>query len=150
MTSQLNVDTIVDKAGSGGTNVKMANTSTYVSDGGTSVTQNTVQSLSKQWVSFNYASTTAVDSFNVGSLTDEATGRFLVNMTNNFSNTSYAVNYTGNAYAGESFPANVTCVAKFEYYSGGFETGAYDVVCYGGSALVDGKYNYTVAHGDLA
>ena len=34
MSSQLNVDTIVDKAGSGGTNVKMANTSTYVSDGG--------------------------------------------------------------------------------------------------------------------
>ena len=30
MSSQLNVDTIVDKAGSGGTNVKMANTSTYV------------------------------------------------------------------------------------------------------------------------
>ena len=27
MTSQLNVDTIVDKAGSGGSNVKMANTS---------------------------------------------------------------------------------------------------------------------------
>ena len=28
MTSQLNVDTIVDKAGSGGTNVKLSNTST--------------------------------------------------------------------------------------------------------------------------
>ena len=42
MTSQLNVDTIVDKAGSGGTNVKVANISTYVSDGG-AVTQNTVQ-----------------------------------------------------------------------------------------------------------
>ena len=27
MSSQLNVDTIVDKAGSGGSNVKMANTS---------------------------------------------------------------------------------------------------------------------------
>ena len=39
MTSQLNVDTIVDKAGSGGTNVKVGNTSTYVSDGG-GVTQN--------------------------------------------------------------------------------------------------------------
>ena len=39
MTSQLNVDTIVDKAGSGGSNVKMANTSTYVSDGG-ATTQN--------------------------------------------------------------------------------------------------------------
>ena len=44
MTSQLNVDTIVDKAGSGGTNVKIGNTSTYVSDSG-AVTQNTVQSL---------------------------------------------------------------------------------------------------------
>ena len=39
MTSQLNVDTIVDKAGTGGSNVKMANTSTYVSEGG--VTQRT-------------------------------------------------------------------------------------------------------------
>ena len=29
MTSQLNVDTIVDKAGSGGTNVKIANILTY-------------------------------------------------------------------------------------------------------------------------
>ena len=42
MTSQLNVDTIVDKAGSGGTNVKIGNTSTYVADGG-SASQNTVQ-----------------------------------------------------------------------------------------------------------
>ena len=46
MTSQLNVDTIVDKAGSGGSNVKMANTSTYVSEGGAK-TQNTVQGLCK-------------------------------------------------------------------------------------------------------
>jgi len=52
MTSQLNVDTIVDKAGSGGSNVKMANTSTYVSDGG-NVTQNTVQGLAKVWQSTN-------------------------------------------------------------------------------------------------
>ena len=49
MSSQLNVDTIVDKAGSGGTNVKVANTSTYVGEGG-SGTQNTVQGLNKAWV----------------------------------------------------------------------------------------------------
>ena len=55
MTSQLNVDTIVDKAGSGGSNVKMANTSTYVADGG-SATQNTVQSLVKVWAKFNGSS----------------------------------------------------------------------------------------------
>ena len=148
--STLLTDTIRKTGGSLGVDVRLKNTTVYETDNGTSVTQNMVQSLSKQWVYFNYASTTAVDSFNVDSLTDEATGRFLVNMTNNFQNTSYAVNYTGNAYAGDSFPANVTCIAKFAYYSGGFETDAYDVVCYGGSVLVDGKYNYTVAHGDLA
>ena len=49
MTSQLNVDTIVDKAGSGGTNVKIGNTSTYVAENSTT-TQNTVQSLAKVWV----------------------------------------------------------------------------------------------------
>ena len=55
MTSQLNVDTIVDKAGSGGTNVKVGNTSTYVSDAG-SVSQNTVQSLIKAWIKFSGSS----------------------------------------------------------------------------------------------
>ena len=52
MTSQLNVDTVVDKAGSGGTNVKIGNTSTYVSDVG-AVTQNTVESLVKTWWRYN-------------------------------------------------------------------------------------------------
>ena len=79
MTSQLNVDTIVDKAGSGGTNVKVANTSTYVSDGG-SATQNTVQSLIKMWV---HAHQEAVqDSFNIASSTDVGTGDFTFTATN--------------------------------------------------------------------
>ena len=68
MTSQLNVDTIVDKAGSGGTNVKIGNTSTYVSDGG-AVTQNTVQGLIKAWMDLNGSSFGLRDSFNVSSNT---------------------------------------------------------------------------------
>ena len=71
MTSQLNVDTIVDKAGSGGTNVKVANISTYVSDGG-AVTQNTVQGLAKIWSCVTQAATTSFeDSLIVSSLTDD-------------------------------------------------------------------------------
>lgn len=91
MTSQLNVDTIVDKAGSGGTNVTMGNTSTYVSDGG-AVTQNTVQGLTKAWCFFDgTAGTIAVaDSYNVGSLTDSSTGEYGVNFTNNMSNANYS------------------------------------------------------------
>ena len=86
MTSQLNVDTIVDKAGSGGTNVKVANTSTYVSDGG-NVTQNTVQGLTKVWCKFNGTSTLAInDSFNVSSVSDVGTGNYTPNFTNNMVN----------------------------------------------------------------
>ena len=82
MTSQLNVDTIVDKAGSGGTNVKVANTSTYVSDGG-NVTQNTVQGIAKAWGNYNGSGTTLEDSFNYSSATDVDAGDYDINFTEN-------------------------------------------------------------------
>ena len=98
MTSQLNVDTIVDKAGSGGSNVKMANTSTYVGEGG-SGTQNTVQGLTKAWLKTTTASAIS-DSFNVTSINDVATGQEQVTFTSAFNNTTYAATGTSseNAY----------------------------------------------------
>ena len=91
MTSQLNVDTIVDKAGSGGTNVKIGNTSTYVSEGG-AVTQNTVQGLSKCWVRWNMSGTAANnDSLGVSSITDTGTGTCTQNLTNAFNNTNFNI-----------------------------------------------------------
>ena len=88
MSSQLNVDTIVDKAGSGGTNVKVGNTSTYVSDG-SGVTQNTVQSLLKVWVkSANNGSPN--ESFNIASATDNGTGDYSFAFTNFMSNVNFA------------------------------------------------------------
>jgi len=90
LSSQLNVDTIVDKAGSGGTNVKIGNTSTYVSEGG-ATTQNTAQSLAKVFINFNGVGTIATrDSFNLASLTDNATGDYKHTFTNAFSNNDYA------------------------------------------------------------
>jgi hypothetical protein len=85
MTSQLNVDTIVDKTGSGGTNVKIGNTSTYVSDGG-NVTQNTVQCLAKVTgnIQEDGSSNSAV-SLNISSVTDGSTGLNTVAVTNAFS-----------------------------------------------------------------
>ena len=88
MTSQLNVDTIVDKAGSGGTNVKVANTSTFVSDGG-NATQNTVQSLTKAWAGID-ASANLEDSFNISSGDDDGTGNYGLNFTSNMSNANYS------------------------------------------------------------
>tara|TARA_R100000005_G_scaffold89991_1_gene60997 strand:+ start:441 stop:851 length:411 start_codon:yes stop_codon:yes gene_type:complete len=88
MSSQLNVDTIVDKAGSGGTNVKIANTSTYVGDGG-SGTQNTVQSLVKCWF-LDSEGGSSLDSFNVSSNTDNDTGDYTKGFTNNFSSDNFS------------------------------------------------------------
>ena len=89
MTSQLNVDTIVDKAGSGGTNVKVANTSTYVSDGG-AVTQNTVQGLCKAWCRMEMSTPAYNDSFNLGTITDNGPGDMTFAITNAFSGATFA------------------------------------------------------------
>ena len=82
MTSQLNVDAIVDKAGSGGTNVKVAGTSTYV-DG--SVAQNTIKSLGKAWFRYQQSNNNIHNSFNISSISDDATGQYTSTYTNSFS-----------------------------------------------------------------
>ena len=90
MTSQLNVDTIVDKAGSGGTNVKIANTSVTVAEGG-SATTNTVQGLAKVWVNYTMANTSAIfDSLNIATITDGGTGDGRFTFTSNMSNDDFA------------------------------------------------------------
>ena len=89
MSSQLNVDTIVDKAGSGGTNVKVGNTSTYVSDGG-GATQNLVQGAIKAWCRSNNG-TVAVDSFNISGTTDNASGDYDIQINNNMNDANYAI-----------------------------------------------------------
>jgi len=138
MSSQLNVDTIVDKAGSGGSNVKMANTSTYVSDGG-SATQNTVQGLGKAWCNYVTASTFVNnDSFNVASLTDAGTGRCKIVFTNVFSNDKFA-------------STGLSGVGHGQYSLNGQETNLADHLTYdGNNSAADSSENTMVAHGDLA
>lgn len=147
MTSQLNVDTIVDKAGSGGTNVKVGNTSTYVSDGG-AVAQNTVQGLAKCWTLWDAASTPAHrDSFNAGSITDHGTGE----QTIAFTNIMVTANFTTSGQAGggnnsDSSNAQIRRAASTSAdqrcticYASGGTTNFYD---YGFCSLL--------IHGDLA
>ena len=148
MSSQLNVDTIVDKAGSGGSNVKMANTSTYVSDGG-AVTQNTVQGLAKCWVECNPTSlsgtgTTGVgDSFNLTSITDDGTGTHTVNINNNMSSIEYATPTAANSgYTS----------ASYGLYSGTYSHAAGTFVLHSRrqNAAADSNYFGVTVHGDLA
>ena len=108
MTSQLNVDTIVDKAGSGGTNVKVANTSTYVSDGG-NVTQNTVQALAKVWCNYDGTGTVQIDdSLNTASITDSATGTQTITFTNSMANTQTARPTGSGSPSGQTITADIT------------------------------------------
>ena len=90
MTSQLNVDTIVDKAGSGGTNVKIANTSVTVAEGG-SATTTTVQGLAKTWSNTEQASSYSIrDSFNLSSIADGGAGKTQLTFANAFASANHA------------------------------------------------------------
>jgi len=138
MSSQLNVDTIVDKAGSGGTNVKIGNTSFTVSEGG-SATTNTVQGLAKSWITFTSASSfTNHDSLNVSTLTDSGAGYGTVTMSNVMGSIYHTVHSTSNdenAHAG----------------SGSHTTANYQLFSKNSShTLTDTSSQYGTVHGDLA
>ena len=74
MTSVLNVDTIADKAGTGPVAL-------------------TKQEAAKVWYSIDGDAGTPVffDSFNCASITDSATGKPIINFTNNMNNDDFAV-----------------------------------------------------------
>ena len=145
MTSQLNVDTIVDKAGSGGTNVKIANTSTHVSDGG-AVTQNTVQGLAKAWLTLDGEGTIAItDSNNIATTTDNGTGDYSFTYTNNMgtakhpvtgsvvgASTDYFFSYVTSEGVAQATTGNTT---RNMHYSGNYQ---------------DCDPTHFVIHGDLA
>ena len=97
MTSQLNVDTIVDKAGSGGTNVKVNNSSTYVD--GCNKSSYMVKAVTKGWINISYGASSARDSLNVSSITDNDTGKFTHTHTNNFSSDQYCTHGLGGGFA---------------------------------------------------
>jgi len=138
MTSQLNVDTIVDKAGSGGTNVKIANTSVTVSEGG-SATTNTVQGLAKMWgkVDQSDGSPAIADSFNLASITDNGTG----NTTHTFTNAMSNDNYSGQ---GQGDSVHVSTIES--YNTGSFRQRVFNM----SSSGTDRDNNATAVFGDLA
>ena len=96
--SEIFVDTIRKTGGSLGTDIRVKNTSVYESDGGTSVTQNMVQSLIKAWLNTNQASIN--DSLNFASVTDNGTGNYTSTFTNAMNNSSYSVSISSNMGSG--------------------------------------------------
>ena len=146
MTSQLNVDTIVDKAGSGGTNVKIGNTSTYVSEGG-AVTQNTVQGLAKAWSGIDAnSSVSQFDSFNIASITDTSAGLQSHNLTNSFTDTTFCCTASCNGNSVENF-GGVEVQNGVGLGAGLMATRSFTT---SSNALADLNYLFVIGHGDLA
>jgi|TARA_R100000426_G_scaffold1899_1_gene3238 hypothetical protein len=58
---------------------------------GNSTTTNLQQGLIKVWLQYNSDGNSIYDSFNVGSVTDRATGNFTTTFTNNMGNDDYAL-----------------------------------------------------------
>ena len=57
------------------------------------------QGLCKMWINWNMGGTAGVyDSFNLSSLTDNATGNATLNINNDMANNDYSVVYSGNTY----------------------------------------------------
>jgi len=68
-----------------------------ISDGTTSVgTGYVVNGSAKAWVNFTGTGTVAIDdSLNTSSITDNSTGRYEANPTNNFANANYCLTHDG-------------------------------------------------------
>lgn len=143
--SNVNANTIRAADGSLGTDIRVKNTSVYESDGGTSVTQNLVQGIAKQWVKFA-PDAVADDSLNNSSITDTAAGRFTVTRTNNMSN----VNYVGQIN-GEWTHGSDSGLAICTGDNNTLTTSAYGCIFYNSSfALYDVDGMAALFHGDLA
>ena len=157
MTSQLNVDTIVDKAGTGGatlskpTLTSVQNTSTIESDGG-NITQNIAQGLVKAWSHFDPNSTNDIrDSLNITSAGDNGTGDYSHNFTNNMSSANYAK--TASSIKGAGAPSGTNYTVS--YHTESYATNTYGLCTVGngggsGPSTVEKDQLLSTIVGDLA
>ena len=115
--------------------------STYAigSEGG-AVTTSIQQGVAKAWVQYNQTTPVVNDSVNISSVTDDSTGQFTHNFTNNMNNDDCAISSTptGNARMNTTY-ASIT--------TGSFQIRSYQI--YSTDNYVDTTSGSSV-HGDLA
>ena len=88
--SEIFVDTIRKTGGSLGTDIRVKNTSTIEAGSGTSFTHNLSASALKSFAHFDGSDNSIGDSLNVGTVTDNGTGNYVYNFTNNFDSDEYS------------------------------------------------------------
>ena len=121
-------------------NLTIKTGTTTVKGEGTATT-NLQQGVAKSWSTSNTAGSAVLDSFNLSSLGDTATGKETRNFTSNMSNNDYgAIALTGTGdNNGNHHPLLNNTVA----------TASYQVWAFNGSTLTDNP-TASVVHGDLA
>ena len=113
--STLLADTIRKTGGTAGVDIRVKNTSVYESDGGTSVTQNLVQSLGKAWALLDGTGTIALqDSFNIGSVSDSGTGDYIFTVSNPFGTANYSVTANGRQSESPAWTAMTSSVGVLD------------------------------------
>ena len=127
MTSQLNVDTIADKAGTGAVAL-------------------TKQSASKAWINIDMINAVTLDSFNSSGITDVSAGLFRDHLSSSLVNADYAVTTsamdptkTDNGGTNRTADGTPSSTVQFVMRASSYSNAAADVPAAAG-----------VAHGDLA
>tara|TARA_Y100000022_G_scaffold156947_1_gene139350 strand:+ start:179 stop:559 length:381 start_codon:yes stop_codon:yes gene_type:complete len=118
-----------------------------LNDGTTTVATTFVTNGSaKVWVNFNGGGTIATrDSLNVASLTDDAAGRYTVNISNNMANDDFAaLNYTSGSTSSSQTAFNNNFLGGNGNAVGSFKISAYS------ASFEDSDVVMATVHGDLA
>ena len=147
MASVLKVDALQGIASAGSI--------TVTSEGGTA-TQSLQQGLAKVWVNFSGITVTIRDGLNATSLTDNGSGRFDVNHTNNMGNINYSVqvtsSYGGTDVGGVDDDDYINGIGTIRRVSGSTSTGSTKIITGPGfgTSVQDHAQSMTLVHGDLA
>ncbi len=119
------------------------NTLTDASSNNSTAMSTINQGTAKVWINFNGESTIASrDTFNIGSISDEGTGDYQINYTNNMGNANYAP-------SGMS-EGDGKVVIDDSDYSNHVTTSSLDIDVKTGGTKIDREVVCTTIHGDLA
>ena len=133
----------ITAVGGGGSTVKVNNDSTYISDGGAVTNSDLVDALAKSWINLDGSGTIGIlESYNVGSITDQGTGQYLTTFTNNFSTADYC--YSG------GMPMGTTKGTLRAQDNANATTSAFTADVFADGSNADQDHYCVVFHGSLA
>ena len=121
---------------------------TITSEGG-AATMQLQQGLGKHFCTFNMNTASALDSFNQSSLSDDSTGQFSCNFTNNMNSANYSSLMNSNNWDGSfnDWSAAGQNVSGLDANTSRCTAKAYDM---NGPHYEDAQYNSVAVLGDLA